>query len=288
MKKIFSILLVFIIIFSFIGCTNTSFDDKLLYTSKSSMKGFVPSEDTLSIDAYSNKYVVNVEHGIQQISSTYFIDSTDENTDKFAWTNIKEITSSDILGTVTESKKLITNYINESYILKDKETLISYINNLPFKSADFPDESLIAGFDPKLDTVFLNIQSNLVDTHTIVHELFHALASKTRSNNSKWYEYTTTIFDEAFTEMLASSVIKPKYPTTYSNYIRYIYHFIGIFGLDAIGSYFYGLDELQISLTEFHLYTMAVECLDTCNGFEEIEGEKAILHLILSTWIKNK
>lgn len=287
MKKVLVLVIAFLIVlFSFTGCSNGS-NEKILYASNASLKGFVPSEDKFSIDTYSNKYVVNVEHGIQQISSTYFIDSTDENTDKFAWTNIKEITSLDVLETVSESKKFIINYINESSIIKDKETLISFINDLHFKSAGFPDESLIAAFDSTVNTVFINTKSNLVDTHTIVHELFHALASKTRGN-SKWYDYTTTIFDEAFTEVLARSVINPKYASVYDNYIRYIYHFIGIWGLEAIASYFYGLDELQISLTEFHLYTMAVECLDTCNGFEEIEGEKAILHLILSTWMKNK
>lgn len=285
MKKFLSILLVFIMIFSFIGCSNISIDDKTLYTSENSLKGFVPSEDTLSIDAYSNKYVVNIEHGIEQFTSTYYLGN--EKSDKIVWSNIHEIVSPDILETMLASKKLIINYINESSIFKNKEDLISYINNLPVKSADFPDDSLISAYDPILEIVFVNIKSNSVDEHTIVHEFFHALASKTRGN-SKWYEYCTTIFDEAFTEVLASSVIKPKYPTTYSNYIRYIYHFIGILGLDAIGSYFYGVDELQISPTEFHLYTMALDCLDNCNSTEEVEGEKAIIHLILSTWLKNK
>lgn len=270
-------------IFSFVGCSNISIDEKILYTSNSSIKGFVPSEDTLTIDTYPNKYVVNVEHGIQKFSSTYYILPNDVSSTNFVWTNIKEITSSDILETISESKKLIINYINESSILKDKEILISYINNLPVKSANYPNNSLIASFDPKLDIVFVNIKTNLVDTHTIVHELFHALASKTRGN-SKWYEYTTTLFDEAFTEVLASSVIKPKYSTTYSNYTRYIYHFIGIVGLEAISSYFYGLDELQISPIEFHLYTISVNCLDECKTEEEIKGEKSFIHLLLSKW----
>lgn len=285
MKKIISILLILGILFSFIGCSNISIDDKTLYTSENSLKGFVPSEDTMSIDTYSNKYVVNVEHGIEQFTSTYYLEN--EKSDKIVWSNIHEIVSPNILETMLASKKLIINYINESSFLKDKEELISYINNLPVKSADFPDDSLIASFDPKLDTVFINIESNLVDKHTFVHEFFHALASKTRGN-SKWYEYCTTIFDETFTEVLASSVIKPTYNTNYRTYLNYVYNFIGIIGLEAIGAYFYGVDELQISPTEFHLYTMSVDCLDNCNSAEEVEGEKAILHLILSTWMKNK
>lgn len=278
-KKMISILLFLATILSFVGCSNNSIEEQIISNGKKSIEGFTPSQDTIFIDKNYSDYVISVN----DVHRTYSIVLDEENSDEFVWTNIQEITSSNILKTINSSKELIINYINESLILKDKEELISYINNLPVKSANFPNYSLIAAFDEKLDTVFLNIQSSLLDKHTLVHELFHALSYKTRGS-SNWNKYCTVLFEEAFTELLATSVIESNYPTAYDTYIQYVYHFIGCTGLEAIGAYFYGLDEMQIPAEEFHLYTIAIECLDKCKSIEEITSERLTLHLILSKW----
>lgn len=280
MKKIISILLVLVTILSFVGCSNNSIEERIVSDGKKSFESLTLSEKTISISTNNNEYVINVAG---QGERTYYLVNDNADSKEIVWTNIQEITSLTILETVNSSKQLIINYINESLVLKDKEELISYINDLPVKSADFPNDSLIAAFDPNHDTVFINIQSNLLDKHTIVHELFHALSNKTRGN-SKWIEYCTTIFDEAFTELLASSVIKSNYATAYDNYIKYVYQFIGYAGLEGISSYFYGLDEIQIPSTEFHFYTMVVECLTECTDEREFNVEELTLYYILSKW----
>ena len=184
---------------------------------------------------------------------------------------------------------IIINYINESIVLADKEDLISYISELPFKSADFPNDSLIAGFNQELDTIFLNTASNFLDEPTVIHELFHALAHKTRSNNSMWDGYNATLLDEAFTELLTNSVISSNYATAYDNYIKYAYYFIGSYEFDAIRAYFYGVDDLQISTTELELYALALTHLQESLTPEEAEAEQMTLHLILSKWgLENK
>lgn len=279
MKKFISILLVLVTILSFVGCSSDSIEERIVNDGKKSLEDFTPSQDTISIDTNNNNYVISVNDN----QRTYSIVIDNEDSDKFVWTNIQEITSLNILKTINSSKQLVVNYINESLVLKDKEELISYINDLPVKSANFPNASLIAAFDTNYDTVFVNIQSKLLDKHTIVHELFHALSNKTRVG-SNWNQYCTTIFDEAFTELLATSVIKSNYSTTYDEYIKYVYHFIGCTGLESISAYFYGLDEIQIPSSEFHLYTLVIDCLDKSESEEDIKAETLTLHMILSKW----
>lgn len=279
MKKFISILLVLVIVLSFVGCSSNSFDERIVNDGKKSLEGFTPSQDTISIDTNNNNYVISVNDN----QRTYSIVLDNEISDGFVWTDIQEITSSNILKIINSSKQLVVDYINESLVLKDKEELISYINNLPVKSANFPNASLIAAFDSNYDTVFVNIQSDLLDKHTIVHELFHALSNKTRVG-SNWNKYCTTIFDEAFTELLATSVIKSNYSTAYDEYIKYVYYFIGCTGLEGIGAYFYGLDEIQIPNSEFHLYTLAIDCLDKSESEEDIKAEALTIHLVLSKW----
>lgn len=279
MKKFISILLVLVTILSFVSCSSDSIEERIVNDGKKSLEGFTPSQGTISINTNNNNYVISVNDN----QRTYSIVIDNEDSDKFVWTNIQEITSSNILKIINSSKQLVVDYINESLVLKDKEELISYINDLPVRSSNFPNASLIAAFDSNYDTVFVNIQSNLLDKHTIVHELFHALSNKTRVG-SNWNQYCTTIFDEAFTELIATSVIKSNYSTAYDEYIKYVYHFIGRTGLEGIGAYFYGLDEIQIPNSEFHLYTLAIDCLDKSESEEDIKAEALTLHLVLSKW----
>ena len=282
MKKIISIVLILVTILSFVGCSDTSIEEQIVSDGKKSMRGFKPVQDTITIQKSDDEIVIN----LSKAERYYEFYDVKEN-DCFSFTNIKKITSSTILKTISSSKELIVNYINESLVLTDKEELISYINNLPFNTGDFPDISYVAGFDPKTDTVFVNIENPLLDEHTIVHELFHALSYKTRVN-SNWFEYSRTLFDEAFTELLASSVIKPNYSTVYDEYIEYIYQFIGSHGLEAIRTYFYGIDEEKIPNADFNLYAVAIECLNEAEAIQDKNAEKLTLHLILSKWILEK
>lgn len=279
MKKIIGILLILATVLSFFGCSSSSIEEQLVSNGKRITDDISFSHDNISISKIGNDYVVTVN----QIQRTYSIVQDDKSLDEFVWTNIQEITSSNILKIVTSSKNLIIGYINESLVLKNKEDLISYINSLPVKVANFPNNSLVAAFDENYDTIFVNIKSNLLDKHTLVHELFHALSNKTRIN-AVWNSYCTSKFDEAFTELLSNSIIKSNYPTAYDKYIKYVYAFIGCTGLNGISAYFYGLNELQIPRTEFHLYSIALECLDNCKTNKEIKSEELTLYLVLSKW----
>ena len=117
MKKIISILLVLVTILSFVGCSNNSIEERIVSDGKKSLEDFTPSQDTISIDTNNNDYVVSVN----DVQRTYSIVLDDEDSDEFVWTNIQEITSSNILETINSSKQLIINYINESLVLKYKE-----------------------------------------------------------------------------------------------------------------------------------------------------------------------
>ena len=279
MKKFFSIVLILVALLSFVGCSDTSIEEQIVLNGKQSMRGFAPVQDNIVIEMTDNEIVISCSLGDRY----YGFSSPEETSAKSPLKNIQEITSTRHLKTISTAKSFIITYINESLVLTDKEELVSYINNLPVKTADFPNDSFIAGFDPSADTVFVNTKSRLLDTHTVVHELFHALSYKTRTN-SNWYENSTTLFDEAFTELLATSVIKSNYPTVYDAYIKNIYHFIGSQGLEAIRTYFYGVDQEKISTVDFHLYAVVVECLGDCETKEDISLEGYVLHLILSKW----
>lgn len=284
MKKFFSILLVLIItLLTFVACSGNSIEEQIVTNGKQSLHWFTPAQETITITHTNNS---NLIISTSQAQRTYIISNEDENEDlkDFTWTNIQEITSSNILKTISESKEIFIDYINESIVLTDKETLISYINNLPFKSATFPDASFIAAFDPKVDTVFINIESDLLDEHSMVHELFHALANKTRTNNAIWNEYCTSNFDEAFTELLASSVIESNYPTNYDKYIKYVNFFIGCKEIEGIRAYFYGLEQANIPTADFHLYTTAIDSMSNSKTLEDIQAEELTIHLILSKW----
>ena len=263
MKKFISIVLLICMCIYICACTtesNKNFDKQIIQTSNTMLEEWgleegrtfsvsLDRKDIYHIDINGEELLIKIEEDVNT-----FIEKT----------NRKEYSSK----VVEMSKKKIINYINDSDILKDKEELVQYINNLTFKTADFPadGDSPPAEYDYKEDVIFINNSfKKYICEWMLVHELVHALCQKTNGGIEN-ERYPFDRFNEVLTDVITASMnpkIKDGISSVYSQYYGWIYLYLGCVGIDGIEAYFYGYDEIlsKIPEAELDIFVESVEAL---------------------------
>ena len=271
MKKIFSILLIISILFSMCACTasNEKDDDKII---KSSDDEIIQTSNIM-LEEWG------LEEGrtfsvLKDIEEVYHIDINgeellikiqDNTREGYIKTNAKEYNSE----VIEKARGKVIDYISNSNILKDKEELIEYINNVPFKAVDYQnEEDTIAEYDLKEDTVFINNNNlKLVCEWMVVHELIHALCQRTNEGAQNLrYPYAT--FNETLTDIITASMdpgIISGMQSGYTEYYQWIYLYLGCVGVNGIEAYFYGYDKIltQIPEEELDIFVESIEQIDS-------------------------
>ena len=171
------------------------------------------------------------------------------------------------LEMVKESKELVIEYINYSEILTDKDVLVEYIRNIPFKMADLNTVNAVE-YDPVSNTVFLNTKNpDEVCAYTVTHCLVDVLSQKTvggAENNI----YHGTMFDECMTESITywlhPETIDDIYLAKYDQFTIWCDFYIGCVGYDGLYAYFYGYDTIfeKIPKTELDVFVRLLRYSD--------------------------
>lgn len=259
MKKIFSILLVICMAISICSCSSNdnvdnsynNIDEEIIAKSKTMLEEWglekgrtfsvvIDDQDIYHIDI--NGYELLVE--LREPSCT----------EEIIPTNVGEC-NSEVLGIVKASKEKIINYINTSNILKDKEELKKYINNIPVKMADLSDDTA-AMHEAVSDTIFINnLHFEAICEWMIVHELVHALCQKTNGGIEN-ERYPFNLFNEVLTDIITAGMepaIIASIESSYSLYYDWVYLYLGCVGIKGIEAYFYGYDKILSIIPEAEL-----------------------------------
>ena len=179
--------------------------------------------------------------------------------------NVSNI-SSKYTKIVETSKQLVFKYIDSSTVLKDKEDIKEYIENLPAKEASFTEEDDVGAFFSDTDNcIYINRNnSDLICEWMVVHELIHVISFYTHGCCMEDEEFAYNLFNEILTDILTSSM-NPKIlqgvQSGYSMYYGLLYPYINLFGKEAIHAYFYGYDDIynQVGKTEFEFFVLVIE-----------------------------
>lgn len=263
MKNLISILLIITVLLSICACTatNQSLEEQIIEYSNNLLNEWGVEEGrTFSV----SKDISKVYH--VDINGKELLIKIEDNTKSgYKKTNTKEYNSE----VIEESRAKIIYYINNSKVLKDKEMLIKYISNVPFKVAEYLEEQdTVAEYDLKEDCIFINSNSlDLVCEWLIVHELMHALCQKSNGGLDN-LRYPYAIFNEVLTDILVSSM-DPKIiegtTSWYFKYYQWIYLYLGCVGIDGIEAYFYGYDKIlsRIPEEELDIFVESIEQIDS-------------------------
>ncbi len=208
------------------------------------------SDSTFSVDANGKRMIIQVPS--EQSSSEYVP------------TNVSDV--SKYMKIVAKSKKLVYQYIDTSTILKDKEDVKKYIENLDTKEGSFTDDEGVGAYFSYADScIYINRNnSEAICEWMIVHELIHAISFYTHNCSIENEEYAFNLFNEILTDIITSS-INPEIDRTiqsgYSVYYNLLYPYINLFGENAIEAYFYGYNTIykQIEKDEFEFFVIVIE-----------------------------
>lgn len=282
-KKFFSSLLIIILLFSMCACTasNKSYDNQIIELSNNMLEDWgleegrtfsviLDSEDIYHIDINGYELLIKIEDNRNKLQEK---------------NNIKECN----LEVVEKAKTKLINYIEASNILKGKEELINYINNMPIKIADFSGEDTgAAEYDYTKDIILINnLYLDSICEWMIVHELVHALCQKTNGGiENERYPYA--VFNEVLTDIITASMnpcLTDGMVSGYLSYYQWIYLYLGCVGIDGIEAYFYGYDKIlaRIPEEELDIFVESMEKIDSiedaivivCNCINDWGLEKA-------------
>lgn len=283
MKKLFSILLIIGVLISVCSCTfNKNVDESLIETSNGILGTWTFEEGrTFSVVVDDNNIYhvdINGTEKLVEIEEKDIVENTKS--------NISEC-DLEVMEIVKASKNKVVDYINNSKILKDKEALVEHINNVVVKMADFSiDEA--AEYDSELNSIFINNKNRAdVCEWMIIHELVHALYTKTNEGveNSK---YQNTLFNEVLTDLITAEMepeIIFEMESKYFSYYLWMYNYLGCVDFDGIEAYFYGYDKVLERIPEAEL-DVFVESLENEN---ESEDAVVILTNCINDWgLENK
>lgn len=265
MKKIINFVLALVMMFSMCSCTSSTknYDNDIIEISTTLLEEWEPEEGrsfSVTVDS-QNIYHIDINGDELQVQLVK------EPIKRHEKCNFEEYNSK----LVETSREKVVDYINSSTILKNKELLIEYINNVPFKTADYIDSSNTgAEYDLDEDTIFINRYSqDYLCEWMIVHELIHALCQKTNGGLENLL-YPYTLFNEVLTDIITASInpdLSDEIMSAYSEYYDWIYLYLGCVGISGIEAYFYGYDEILAKIPQNEL-DIFVESLEQINCVE--------------------
>ena len=266
MKKLFSSLLVIGILISMCSCTsNKTVDDKIIEISNGVLDVWGLEEGrtfSVVLDDQGIYHVdINGTEVLVEIEKDYIVEN--------AKSNITEC-DSEVMEIAKASKDKVINYIKDSNILKDKDELVEYINNIPVQMADFAICEVIE-YDSEYDSIFINNQSRAeVCEWLLIHEIMYALSQKTNGGVEN-ERYSYSLFNEVLTDVITAEMepeITFEIESEYSDYFTWMYLYLGCVGIDGIEAYFYGYDDIlqRIPETELDIF---VELFEHVNNNED-------------------
>lgn len=143
------------------------------------------------------------------------------------------------------AKEVAVNYINESDIIKDKESCRKFVEDTKILNVKFTDEEYCnTAMVTCNNTIYLN--ENLYEyfsEYLYLHELIHVISNST--NKGTKYEcssYRASKINEATTDLIALELVKEnemqiKYESNYGVYYQFAYYLIAKY--DFLQTYFY-------------------------------------------------
>lgn len=255
------------------GCSQEEFiayDDMLLELAtkevqvfdypKAEKNPFLVSSRYFNVSKNSNhNFTVDINGSKMEV----IVDTTGKTSD-YETTEITDV-SPDYHATISESKAIIFDYIENSSVLKDKEGIKAYIDTLSVKEAKFTDDAnTVAYFSYSDDTLYIN-KDNAIFTceWVIVHEFVHAISYYTHGCAIENEKYAFNLFNEVMTDLITCSM-QPEQNISirsgYMNYYNLLLPYIDLVGLKAIDAYFYGYQEIydMLNYDEFELFVLIV------------------------------
>ena len=189
---------------------------------------------------------------------------------------------------LSNSKKLIYQYIDKSTILKDKDGLKEYIDSLNTNEAYFTNDDNVGAYFSHVDsTLYINKNNAAYACEwMIVHEYVHAISYYTHNCSIENEEYAFNLFNEIMTDIITSSLnpnISDEIISVYSIYYSLVYPYIYLVKEDALEAYFYGYNSIyeKIDYDEFRFFVLVIE------NYGEENSDVYYNNLIMK-WYANK
>ena len=198
------------------------------------------------------------------------------------------------LKMIESARSHVIEYIKDSNVLRDKESLIEAIKNVPFYLyTDTSNEELweVSG-SPAVhigSAIFCYKEyDKFFSVYMFTHELFHHLRYLTCGADFSDMYYIGTPYDEGITDFLALSTglecpTFKGYVTGYERFHNVIGEYLDIFGEKALEGFFYGTKEFMSSFytnfeAEHHAFVCAI-------GYYEMDSTpKMVCRTILKYW----
>ncbi len=266
MKRLTSLFLVLVFMFSLAACSsNENYDEKLFELSEDYNKACV--QDIMSMEKQGVDITIDVNKLSDNAIEVYFngettrieFEANDEDNTEIEIKNPEELTKKEEKY-VLKAKEAVIGYINSSEILTEKETLIQKIEAIKVMAMDMPTIGLY-----KNDCVYIN-KDELANysmecfEFAVTHELIHALAALTNGGVENEC-YGTKKLNEVITDIIAVQIFDKKvnFVSAYSDFYYHGYSYISFFKEKAIKAYFYGYEEIWeiADKTEFDFFVEA-------------------------------
>lgn len=192
---------------------------------------------TYSVSFENGIYTVDINGDIRQVK----IDEKDE-IKKYTINSIELELPKNLKEVVDSSFSLVEDYVRNSTILQDKETILQEIDKI---DVQITESDTVAEY--REGVIYIGDDYiNIICEWMICHELIHALADITNEGvENEPYAYYQ--FNEGITDLITYT-LKPQMTKGYiSGYAKYHYDiclYIGCFEEEAIKAYFYGYEEI--------------------------------------------
>lgn len=167
---------------------------------------------------------------------------------------------------LSTSQSIVFKYIDNSNILKDKESIKKFLSGIQVKCSYFKNDTYKnSHFDSKSNIIY--IRPNKVCKSTVINEYINAISYYTHGRKLGEYRYTK--LNQIITNLIATGLSRESYHLDYMAYSPLVYPYINLFGDKAIKTYFYGYEDIYkaIPKEEFDFWIAIVDNFD--DGFKE-------------------
>lgn len=274
---VYLIVLIFTIIATIISSANTDrtvrqFDAELLEVGTDSIQDW-SAIFSFEEDANFSLTLAESYHGyyVNECSNTFVFVPVTNSEESVSFSESNRGLSWSQKTAIRSAYRLISSYVDQSSVLKDKFDLLSYLETIQFQTATFSTSDVYnVYFDEEQKIIFLdeNRCPSMILKWKIVREYVRALSLYTHVDS-----YRYRLFDAMMTDAIAAAILEPdvsayRYVSYTPRHYEDVYPIIGIFQEKSIEAYFYGYDLLfdQISEIEFHGFIDCIEMLDDPNG----------------------